>query len=99
MDELHESFVHTLPSLQLIAEPAPHIPPLHTSFPVQALPSLHPRLLSVFTQPETGLQESVVQMFPSSQSSGAPGWQTPPEQESLLVQSLPSSQDAALAAC
>ena len=45
----HESVVHTLPSLQSVAEvsaPA-QLPPLHTSLVVQALPSLH-GVLSAF---------------------------------------------------
>jgi hypothetical protein len=40
----------------------------------------------------TGLQESVVQTFPSSQLAGGPPLQTPPPQVSPVVQAFPSSQ-------
>jgi hypothetical protein len=47
---LHESSVHTFPSSQLIGVP-PQTPPEHTSFAVQAFPSLHITLLAVCVQP------------------------------------------------
>ena len=53
-------------------------------------------MLSVFTQPVVGLQESVVQTSASSQLSAAPGVQAPPAQVSLTVQAFPSEQAAAL---
>jgi hypothetical protein len=60
---------------------------------VQALPSLQGRLLFVLTQPELGLQLSVVHTLPSSgQLSAAPLMQAPPLQVSLVVQALLSLQ-------
>jgi glyoxylate utilization-related uncharacterized protein len=49
-------------------------------------------------QPEAGLHASSVHTLPSSQLGGAPPTQTPPEQVSLVVHALPSSQDAVLLA-
>jgi len=87
----HESVVHTLPSLQLGAAPGMHEPPPQVSSTVQALPSLHGRVLGAFTQPLAGLQESVVQPLVSSQLGAGPGTQVPaPSQVSVVVQALPS---------
>jgi hypothetical protein len=93
---LHESSVHGLLSLQFKAEPGRQDPPEQVSFAVQALPSLQGAELSVWAQPEPGLQESSVQGFPSAQSRGGPPTHAPPEQASFVVQTLPSLHGAEL---
>ena len=65
---LHESVVHTLPSLQTIAVPV-HTPPEQTSPVVHRLPSLQAAVLAVCTQPEAGLHESSVHGLLSLQST------------------------------
>jgi hypothetical protein len=77
---LQLSEVQTLPSLQLSAVPAVHVPPWQVSPPLQTLPSLHevPFSTAVLAQPVTGLQLSEVQMLPSLQLSGVPAPQAPP---------------------
>jgi hypothetical protein len=93
---LHESVVHTLPSLQPIAVPA-QAPPEHVSPAVQALPSSQPIELAVKTQPVAGSHVSVVHALLSLQASVPnPGWQLPPPQVSPVVQALPSLQASAL---
>ena len=72
------------------------MPPWHWSPAVHASLSLHGLVLLVWTQPVVGLQESVVQRFPSSQFWEVPGWQTPPAHLSFTVHSLPSVQVAVL---
>ena len=67
VDVLHESLVHTLPSLQLGAGPPTQRPPEHVSAVVQAFPSLQDAVLFVLIQPVPGLHESSVQGLPSSQ--------------------------------
>jgi hypothetical protein len=94
----HESFVHTLPSSQLIGVPA-HTPPEQTSLLVQAFPSLHTTALLVCVQPLPGSQASVVQTLPSLQSSAGPPTQAPPTQVSLVVQALPSLHELLLLVC
>jgi hypothetical protein len=93
---LHESSVHTLPSLQFGGTPPTQLPPEQVSFVVQALPSSHDAVLLVWTQPVAGSQVSSVQTFPSSQFGAAPPAQLPPEHVSFVVQALPSSQGAEL---
>jgi hypothetical protein len=93
---LHESSVHTFPSLQFSGGPPAHAPPEHASFVVQALPSLHGALLLTYTQPEAGLQESSVQRLPSSQVRGGPPMHVPPEHVSPVVHTLPSLHEALL---
>jgi hypothetical protein len=74
---------------------------------VQGLPSSHPPVhdphdpLDTCWQPSNESQESCVQELPSSQSSGVPGWQVPPEQVSFPLQTLPSLHDvpSCTAAC
>jgi hypothetical protein len=68
-----------LPSLQLSAVPAVHVPPWQVSPPLQTLPSLHevPFSTGVLAQPVTGSQLSVVQTLPSLQLSGVPAPQAP----------------------
>jgi hypothetical protein len=94
----HESFVHTLLSLQLnVPTPGWQLPPLHVSPTVQAFPSSHAAVLFAWTHPTAASHESVVQALLSSQSGApAPGWQLPPAHASPTVQALPSSHVAAL---
>ena len=96
VDGLHESFVHTLLSLQLGAGPPTQMPPAHVSAVVQALPSLQDAVLFVLTQPVDGLHESFVQTLPSLQLGAGPPTQVPPAHVSAVVQALPSLQDAVL---
>jgi hypothetical protein len=72
------------------------LPPSQVSCVVQALPSLHGKLLFVNTQPTAESQVSVVQRLPSSHTGGGPPTQAPPEQVSFVVQALPSSHAATL---
>lgn len=97
--ESQKSSVHTLLSLQLGAGPGMQLPPEQVSFVVQALPSLHGLVLLACMQPPAGSHESSVQTFPSSQFSGEPGTQLPPEQASLVVQALLSLQGLVLLTC
>jgi hypothetical protein len=94
---LQLSDVQGLLSLQTTAEPGLHAPPPHRSPTVQAVPSEQELVLAVKTQlPETGLQLSVVQTFPSLQTVAVPARQVPPLQKSPFVQALPSLQALAL---
>jgi hypothetical protein len=93
---LQESSVQGLLSLQFGAGPPLQVPPPHLSFVVQAFPSLHGLVLFVWTQPEAGSHESVVQALPSSQPSAGPPWQVPPPHVSFVVQALPSLHGAVL---
>jgi hypothetical protein len=93
---LHDSSVHTFPSLQSSGAPPTHVPPEHVSFVLQALPPLHGALLLTYTQPEEGLHESLVQTLPSSQFSGGPPTHVPPEHASFVVQAFPSSHGSEL---
>jgi hypothetical protein len=68
----HESSVHTLPSSQFCAPPPTQVPPAHVSFAVQAFPSLQGFALFVLRHPLAGMQESVVQPFPSLQFNAVP---------------------------
>jgi hypothetical protein len=96
---LQESVVHTLESLQLRAVPAVQAPLWQVSAPLQTSPSAHdvPLATAVFTQPEAGLQESVVQTLPSLQLGGVPAVQVPLWQVSAPLQALPSLQAVPLA--
>ena len=93
---LHESVVHSSPSSQFAAEPLRQPPPEQTSPVVHALPSLHGAVLFVKLHPVNALQESFVHTFPSLQTRAGPGTQTPPEQVSFVVQTLPSVHGAEL---
>ena len=84
------SFVHMLSSLQSVAAPGKHAPPLQVSPKVQALLSLHGSLLLVKIQPPLASHVSVVHGLPSLQTTNLPGAQVPPLHTSLSVQLLPS---------
>ena len=87
------SAVHAFPWSQLSGVPWHAPEPVQASPPVQAFPSLHAApTLAVCTQPLTGSQVSVVQVFVSLQLTGDP-WHAPePVQASPAVQALPSLQ-------
>ena len=100
--------VHGLLSVQLaVLLGNAHLPAAHWSS-VQPLPSLQslavlqlpPQpILGANTQlPSPGLQLSIVQAWPSSQTLAVPGWQLPAVHLSAWVHLLPSSQGAALGA-
>lgn len=91
---LHVSVVQGLPSSQLDAAAGRHVPSVQVSTPLHRLPSEQdvPSGNVVFRQPAALSQWSLVHGSPSSQSGGAPDTQTPPEQVSLPLQRLPSSQ-------
>jgi glyoxylate utilization-related uncharacterized protein len=93
---LQASLVQTLPSLQFGAGPPTQVPPAQVSLVVQALPSLHDAVLLVWVHPVAGLQASSVQPLLSLQLGAAPPTQAPLAQASLVVQALPSLQDAVL---
>jgi uncharacterized protein YfdQ (DUF2303 family) len=89
---LQESSVQTLLSLQITGEPEVPTPFTQASPDVQALLSLYTfELLLVKTQPDVGLHESSVQTLLSSQTTAAPGVETPFTQASPDVHALPSS--------
>ncbi len=73
------SLVHGLPSSQLSAVPAAHVPAWHVSAPLHTFPSLHevPFATAVCWQPCTGSQVSVVQGLLSLQLGSVPAVQTP----------------------
>jgi hypothetical protein len=98
MAGLQESSVQRFPSSQFGGGPPAQAPPLQVSAVVQASPSLQGAVLLVFRQPVAGLQESLVQTFPSSQLAAGPLLQAPPLQASPTVQASPSSQGAVLLA-
>jgi hypothetical protein len=95
---LHESSVHTLPSLQFGAVPAWHDPPPHTSAPLQALPSEHETVFGAFTQPLAGLHVSSVHTLPSLQFGAVPAWHDPPPHTSAPLQALPSEHETVFGA-
>src|SRR5947207_565025 len=76
--------------------PGWQLPFWHVSPSVQVLPSSHGLVLFVWTQPLAGLHVSVVQTFMSSQLGAGPPTQLPPMHVSLVVQALPSLQEAVL---
>jgi hypothetical protein len=93
---LQESSVQALLSLQLVAGPPWQVPVPHVSPVVQALPSSHEAVLSVWTQPPEESHVSSVQGLLSLQSTVRLPAHTPPAHVSFAVQKLPSSQDAVL---
>jgi hypothetical protein len=90
------SAVHGLPSLHSKGVPPTQAPAAQVSPCVQALPSLHGAPLGVLTQPDDGLQASLVHGLPSSHATAAPPPQAPPAQNSPEVQGFESSHGAAL---
>jgi hypothetical protein len=94
---LQLSVVQTLLSSQTVGVPGRQLPPPHASPVVHAFPSSQVFVLSAWTHPVAGAQESVVQTLLSLQSSvPTPAWQLPPEQTSPVVQAFPSLHAAAL---
>ncbi len=93
----HESLVHGLLSLQDFCAVPPQTPLAQTSPVVQALPSVHDRLLAAWVQPSLASHASLVHELPSSQPMALPA-QVPVPHTSLEVQALPSSQLAVLLA-
>jgi hypothetical protein len=87
-DLSHVSSVHGFPSLQSRAGPPTHSPFEHRSPLVHAFPSLQVMVMFACSQPDTGLHESAVQGFPSSQFGGGPPVQLPLRQASAVVQAL-----------
>jgi hypothetical protein len=93
---LQVSAVQASPSLQAYVVP-PQVPVLHTSFFVQAFPSLHevPSLFAGFEhRPVAGLQVPAAWHWSSAvQDTGVPALQCPaPSQVSAPLQGLPSLQ-------
>jgi hypothetical protein len=97
LSALQPSAVQGLPSSHLAGLPALHWPSLQVSPTLQALPSLHGRLLAVWVQATLGSHESVVHGLPSSHGGGTPGTQLPPWHLSSLLQALPSSHGPVVA--
>jgi len=85
-----ESVVQTLESKQRSGNPPLHVPLVHLSASVQALPSLQAAVLFVNTQPVILLQVSVVQAFLSVHIIGSPP-HTPAVHLSDMVQAFLSS--------
>jgi hypothetical protein len=96
MPESQVSSVQTSPSSQFGGGPPTQAPPEQVSFVVQASTSSHGSLLLMFRHPRTMSHKSMVHTLPSSQSGGAPPKHTPNQQESFVVQALPSSQGTVL---
>jgi hypothetical protein len=89
---LQESPVQLMPSSQFTAVPGWHVPPPHTSCPLQKSASSQGAVLLACTHPLAGLHESFVHTLPSSQFGAAPPTHTPPAHVSLVVHALPSLQ-------
>ena len=88
-----------LPSSQVCPPLPTQVPPEQMSLVVHALLSLHAAALLALTQPLIGSQLSSVHRFLSSQLTPVPpGMHLPPLQLSPVVQTLLSSQFAALLA-
>src|SRR5437899_12976107 len=94
------SLVQGLPSLQLSAVPAAHVPAWHVSAPLHTFPSLHevPLATAVCWQPCTGSHVSVVQGLLSLQLGGVPGVQTPAWEVSGPLQAVASLEEVPVAA-
>jgi hypothetical protein len=106
-DEQRSLVVQAFPSLQVLPSANDvnwHIPLLH-ALAVHGLPSLQSLAvvqgpqpaIGAVAQPLAGLQESVVQLFPSLQTSAVPARQAPALQVSAPLQALPSPQAVPLA--
>jgi hypothetical protein len=68
------------------------LPLVHLSPVEQAFPSLQASVLGAYWHPSDGWQESVVHGLSSEQTMGLDPTQTPPEQVSFVVHTLPSLQ-------
>src|SRR5436309_2199156 len=92
------SVVQGLPSLQLSAVPAAHVPAWHVSAPLHTFPSLHevPLATAACWQPCTGSHVSVVQGLPSLQLGGVPAVQIPAWHVSAPLHTLPSLHEVPL---
>jgi len=95
--------LQALPSLHASGAPGSqaYVVRLQVSVPLQALPSSHDALLEqhgatgVCVQPVAGVQSSLVQLMPSSHTSGDPGWHpTAATQVSTPLQALPSLHES-----
>ncbi len=86
------SLVHGLPSSQLSAVPAAHVPAWHVSAPLHTFPSLHevPFVTAACLQPATGSHVSVVHGFASLQLTGVPAAHAPAWQVSTPLHTFPS---------
>jgi len=93
---LQLSSVHVLESLQFLGKPDVHVPPVHVSPTVQALPSLQGTVLLVCRQPRAASQVSFVHTFESSQLGAAPPRQVPALQVSFVVHAFPSLHELVL---
>ena len=91
------SLLHTLPSSQSTVLPGAHLPLLHESNAVHALPSSQSPDAAVCVQPRKTSQESVVQTFPSSHFTATPGTQPPSAHASFAVHASPSTQGPLIA--
>jgi hypothetical protein len=93
------SVVQGLPSLQSSGDPPAQTPAWQSSFPLQRFASPHPLPFAteVKTQPLAGWQVSLVQTFPSLQTSGAGTVQTPAWQVSAPLQASPSAHEVPFA--
>jgi hypothetical protein len=96
---LQLSSVHGFESSQLTAVPAPHVPSVQLSLPLQTLPSEHdvPFRTATARQPATASQESVVHRLPSLQTRVVPAVQAPALHVSLPLQRVASGQAVPLA--
>ena len=92
------SSVQILPSSQATLAPPIQAPPAHTSFVVQASPSLQTAVFATTLQPAFASQLSVVHGLPSSHVTAAPPLHAPPAHTSFVVQTSPSLQGRSFAA-
>ena len=88
------SAVHGLVSLQSVAVLGAQRPATQVSPEVQALPSLQSPSCAVWVQPDAMLQESAVQLLPSSHPWATPAVHVPFAHRSPPEQTLPSSHVA-----
>src|SRR2546422_158090 len=93
------SLVQGLPSLQLSAVPAAHVPAWHVSAPLHTFPSLHevPFATAGCWQPCTGSHVSVVQGLLSLQLGALPAVQRPPRRFSVPLHASPSRHEVPFA--
>src|SRR5258705_186396 len=93
------SLVQGLPSLQLSAVPAAHVPAWHVSAPLHTFPSLHevPLATAACWQPCTGSQVSVVQGLSSLQLRSVAAVHTAARRVSAPMHTLPSLHEVPFA--